>query len=78
MLRRTLALVSNQIAACEGINDKTPSLSLPEDRNGAMAIFMGRGLGANTGIYTRLFGVQFPGAPSLNMCNTSISLEVCQ
>lgn len=66
MMRRVEALVGHRIAACEGVNAKTPHLNpLPGVRRGAVAICMGRGLGANTGVYTRSFGVQFPGAPYL-------------
>lgn len=41
-MRRVLALVGHRIAACKGNNDKTPNPSLPEERNGVVAIFMGR------------------------------------
>jgi len=45
MMRRVLAPVGQWIAACGGINDKTPSLSLTEDRDGAVAILHGARIG---------------------------------
>jgi hypothetical protein len=77
-MRRKLAPINHCIAVSRGINDKTPSPSLPEERNGVVAILMGRGLGANTGVYTRLFGVQFPGAPALISDKYNVLLGACQ
>lgn len=66
MMRRVAAPVGRWIAAFGGGKAKAPHLNpLRGQRCGAVAIYMGRGLGANTGVYTRSFGVQFPGAPYL-------------
>lgn len=46
MMRRVAALVGQWIAACEGVNAKTPHPDPSrEQRCGAVAIHMGRGLG---------------------------------
>lgn len=66
-MRRVAALVGQRIAAYGGGKAKTPHLNPSRGQGvGPWRSIWGADWQANTGVYTRSFGVQFPGAPYLS------------